>query len=481
MVRALFCRELLGLSGKGFYEYLSLHERAERLGFGATNFGKYNTAPTRQTLTIAWDEVLTNTTKRAILSLSERLVEYAHENEEALDCRPPRHVDAQNESDLRKRETGAFSTDQIRQTVRLARDTVFGAFDSGRADNAVYPDRRFAELQAFMSLKNCGTPQGSRRMAQFRGEGATPHGDTHLRTVAKFDHERILDGFTQSVVNLLKRVNHIQILQSPVTVAIDITTWQFHADSEFPPEVSGTKHEGVWAYKFATLSLVGKSMPVILAYEPVVESSPWDDNRPHKYHRTVKTLLNRAQQFVNVDLVLADRGFESHKVYQTLDNLGVDYLLPKIARTPEFEVTEKMEEAGVDTRVNCGHLDTPLGSHECRVLYVPGRDEGTHAFITNRSVGPEHAAAWVEHYANRWCIENEYRAIKQEFLATTSSTNHALRTFYFVFGILMYNVWRLTDVLLKATVTRELTTYTPVLTAGELADWVALHLHAEPD
>ena len=45
----------------------------------------------------------------------------------------------------------------------------------------------------------------------------------------------------------------------------------------------------------------------------------------------------------------------------------------------------------------------------------------------------------------------------------------------------MYNVWRLTDVLLKATVTRELTTYTPVLTAGELADWVALHLHAEPD
>ncbi len=243
MVRAHLCRDLLGLSGKGFYEYLSLDNRAERLGFDATRFGKYNTAPTRQTLTTVWDEVLTDTTKRTILSLSQRLVEHAHENDHALDCRPPRRVDDDHsKSDLRERETGEFSTDQIRQTVRLARDTVFGAFDSGRADNAVYPDSRFAELQAFMSLKNCGTPQGSRRMAQFRGDDVTPHGDTHLRTVAKFDKERILDGFTQSVVNLLERVNHIQILQSPVTVAIDITTWQFHADSDFPPEVSGTEH-----------------------------------------------------------------------------------------------------------------------------------------------------------------------------------------------------------------------------------------------
>lgn len=78
-------------------------------------------------------------------------------------------------------------------------------------------------------------------------------------------------------------------------------------------------------------------------------------------------------------------------------------------------------------------------------------------------------------------IENEYRAIKQEFLARTSSTNHELRIYYFVFGILMYNVWRLADVLLKTTVTREIADYTPAITAGELADWLAIHLQAEPN
>lgn len=138
--------------------------------------------------------------------------------------------------------------------------------------------------------------------------------------------------------------------------------------------------------------------------------------------------------------------------------------------TPREEVAVERATVAVET-----------DSHECRLLYVPGRDGETQAFITNETIDPANAEAWVEHYAYRWCIENEYRSIKQEFLATTSSKNRELRIYYFVFGILMYNIWRLTDVLLKASVSREITDYTLVLTAGELADWIAIHLQREPD
>ena len=479
-VRALFCRELAGLSWNGLYEFLSTDGRSVALGFDSAKFGKYNTAPTRQTLTAAWDTVLSDAAKRTILSVSERLVDAANENDDALDLRQPRYVD-ENDSDLRKRHVGEFSNDQIRKHVRLARDTVFGAFDSGRAGNVKYPDSRFDELQAFMALRGCGTPQGQSRMENFFGDDYTPHGDTHLRTVDKFSEDAIQAGFTQSIENLLDTVNHVQILQPPVTAAIDITTWDYHADGDLPAEVNGTKDQGRRAYKFATLSLVGKSMPIVLAFEPVVESSEWDENLSHHYHHTVRKLVKRAQEFVNIDLVLADRGFESLDVYQTLENLGVDYLLPKIERSSELEVAERMEQEGEDVAVERAEVDVATGSHECRLLYVPGDDGETQTFITNRAVAPEDAEAWVEHYANRWCIENEYWAIKQEFLARTSSTNHELRIYYFVFGILMYNVWRLADVLLKASVTREITDYTPAITAGELADWVAIHLQEEPD
>lgn len=189
-VRALLCRELGGFSWKGLYEYLSTEARAFRLDFDATKFGKYNTAPMRQTLTAAWDDHLSDTAKRDILSVSERLVDAAYENGDALGFRQPRHAE-KNDSDLHERHVGEFSNDQIRKHVRLARDTVFGAFDTGRAENVKYPDSRFDELQAFMALRGCGTPQGQSRMENFFGEDYTPHGDTHLRTVNKFSKNTI--------------------------------------------------------------------------------------------------------------------------------------------------------------------------------------------------------------------------------------------------------------------------------------------------
>ncbi len=480
LIRALFCRDLAGLSWNGLYEFLSTENRATRLGFDPAKFGKYNTAPTRQTVASVWDHSLSEETKRTILAVSEQLVEEAYESDVALNVRPPRHVGV-SDSDLRERDTPEFTEGQIRTHVRHARETVFGAFDTGRAGNAVYPDSRFDELQALMALGGSGTPQGQSRMENFFGKDYTPHGDTHLRTIKQYTPETIQAGFDRSIENLLDAVNHLQILQPPVTVAIDITTWEYHADGKLPSEVSGIDDSGEKAYKFATLSLVGKSMPIVLAVEPVIESSGWDENFPHQYHRTVRRLVRRAQEFVSIDLVLADRGFESFQVYQTLANLGVTYLFPKIERNPEATYIEGMEEDGHDLAVEEATVTARNGSHDCRVLFVTSRTgDDTQVFITNKQVKPEHAEKWVHRYANRWWIEAEYRSIKQHFLARTSSKDHTLRFYYFVFGVLMYNVWRLTDVLLKATVSRELTVGPPVLTAGELADWIAIHLQLDP-
>lgn len=288
-------------------------------------------------------------------------------------------------------------------------------------------------------------------------------------------------GFDRSIENLLDAVNHLQILQPPVTVAIDITTWPYHAENDLLSEVSGIDDSGAMAYKFATLSLVGKSIPIVLAVEPVIESSAWDNNFPHQVHRTVRRLVRRAQDFVTTDLVLADRGFESLQVYQTLDNLGVTYLFPKIERSPESTYIEGMEQEGQDVAVEQATVRARGDHHDCRVLFIPGRTGERQPFITNERINdPDHAQRWVKRYTARWWIEAEYRSIKQHFLARTSSTDHTLRFYYFVFGVFMYNVWRLTDVLLKASVSWELTTAPSVLTAGELADWVAIHLQPGP-
>ncbi len=67
--------------------------------------------------------------------------------------------------------------------------------------------------------------------------------------------------------------------------------------------------------------------------------------------------------------------------------------------------------------------------------------------------------------------DNEYKSIKNDFLAKTSSKDYRVRLFYFAFAVLLYNIWRLTDFLLKAGVDCEMD-YAPVLRAGECVELV---------
>ncbi len=66
-----------------------------------------------------------------------------------------------------------------------------------------------------------------------------------------------------------------------MTVAIDITTIPYYGQTAEMPMVSGTKNGEGRAFKFATLSVVGRNIPLVLAVEPVRESPPWDENPPN--------------------------------------------------------------------------------------------------------------------------------------------------------------------------------------------------------
>jgi len=51
-------------------------------------------------------------------------------------------------------------------------------------------------------------------------------------------------------------------------------------------------------------------------------------------------------------------------------------------------------------------------------------------------------------YSKRWGIETSYKVKKQSFLPKTTSKNYLIRIFYFLFSVLLYNLWLLVDVLL---------------------------------
>ena len=322
-------------------------------------------------------------------------------------------------------------------------------------------------------MVGCGTPQGVARFQFRRGEDDGPHGDTHLRVVKQFDSEALIEGFDHANERLRSVIAEKASFRRPVTAAIDITTVSYYGEVHEMPMVSGVQGEDKRAFKFATLSIVGENIPLVLAIEPIRESSAWDDNKSNQVHRAVRRLIQRANKRVPIETVLCDREFDSMRVYQTLSNLDVNYLIPKRITSSERDAIERMEVDGRDVAVERASVDVKTGSNAMRFLYVPStKTDGTAVFATNLSVGPDEAETFCRRYSRRWQIENEYKSIKNDFLAKTSSKDYRVRLFYFVFAVLLHNIWRLTDFLLKAAVEGEVSDV-PVLTAGECVEVVS--------
>jgi len=163
-------------------------------------------------------------------------------------------------------------------------------------------------------------------------------------------------------------------------------------------------------------------------------------------------------------------------VFQTLSNLDVNDLIPKRINRDERESIAQMEEDSKDVAVERASVDTETGTHAMRFLYVPStKGDGTAVFATDLPVGPDEAETFCHRYSRRWRIKNEYKSIKNDLLAKTSSKEYRVRLFYFLFAVLLHDIWRLTDFLLKPAVGIQVAE-TPVLIAGECVEVVSSDL-----
>ncbi|WP_136718622.1 transposase [Halorientalis salina] len=467
MVRLFLYREI---TGQSYRQLTQFPELADAFGL--------DRIPDESVLSRTWRHRFDDAGREFIATAAHYVVKEIHDRNLSVPAaRPKEEVltpekDHGEFSETEETECGEdFADEQIHRTTRLARNYGFEGFDSGRAQNTSYDDTRFFELQTFMGMVGCGTAQGAARFQFRRGEEYGPHGDTHLRAVKQFEPNDLIDGLDVASDRLLSALASEVSFRRPVTAAIDITTVPYYGDVEGMPMVSGLSSEDR-AFKFATLSIVGRNIPLVLAVEPVRESSAWDDNPPNQVHRVVRRLVRRAKEHVPIETVLCDREFDSMRVFQTLSNLGVNYLIPKRITRTEREVIETMADDNCEVAVESAVVDVESGSHPMRFLYVPStKSDGTTVFATNLRVGPDEAESFCRRYSRRWQIENEYKSIKNDFLAKTSSKDYRVRLFYFVFAVLLYNIWRLTDFLLKAGIEDEID-YAPVLTAGECVELV---------
>jgi len=93
----------------------------------------------------------------------------------------------------------------------------------------------------------------------------------------------------------------------------------------------------------------------------------------------------------------------------------------------------------------------------------------------NAHVDTGRAQALIGQYDQRMEIEGQYASIKQNFLPKTSSVDYRMRFLYFLIGVVMYNVWRMANFILRGEADANLGENPPIA-AGEVIELIGLCL-----
>jgi hypothetical protein len=508
MVRAFLYKEIHGFSQNQLAEELRTSSSLlKSCGFNIKNLEE---APSQQDFSYVWGK-FSDDTQDIIESAATAIAEVAVEHDvirDGLVPSPPLEDDEKDEQTKKE-----YKKERTRKTIRFARRHMRSEFDTGRAPHRIYSDEEIWDMFARI-CERTGSAHSEGEYGWLTDDELTCSDSTFLRAIKKAatpedtDAQFTLDDFANE--DAMPRISRIRdtLLESfhganenifssmrgeglfghgrKTTVAIDFTHEQFHATpwedkdegivkSDFPQMVSGYKKGGEYkrGFKYATISLVGHHPPIVLGVEPVKENSKWEPEDSPSFSKDdiVDRLLEQAEQFVDIDEVLFDRGFYKNDVYAVVHDRGLIYTSPVPKYQDDYDIIEDIEaHETADAAVN---HDVPFRQdgelhHTAEFMYVPSQSDdadGKYAvFVTNRDhVEPDEIESVCNGYRRRWDIENQYKSIK-DFLPKTSAKDYRIRLCNFMLAALIYNLWRLTDYLIKIALDKDIRS-PPVLTA----------------
>ena len=149
-------------------------------------------------------------------------------------------------------------------------------------------------------------------------------------------------------------------------------------------------------------------------------------------------------------LILLDMEFYSTDVMREPDGLGVQYLIPCINRDTVVEALRDYASGGrkAVSRMTMSNSDRKAVSYYAVVTDRKRRKSSKSDAPEDRFIVFTTNARWVDvvRYGKRWSIETGYRMI-EHMRAKTSSQSSTVRTFYFWYSLLVFNLWVIANAL----------------------------------
>lgn len=284
-----------------------------------------------------------------------------------------------------------------------------------------------------------------------------PNGETVFNRLFECTQEKVELAFNSIMESLCKRIKQ-HLRNRKAVLAFDTTYEPFYGDvssnpfwiHEYKP-VNGCNG----CFIFITVSIVVGEKKFILGVLPV--SLGWN------HADYVEKLIKLARKYIVIEACLFDRGFCDYELIARLKTLKVNYqilwkkdkkretwLTKELKKLKPKQMKEYFKEDG------CFHKNKTKYYVRTRFViikeYSYKYDNHSYdwVFATNRKLKSQ--MWYIRGYKCRWGIETSYR-VTDEVRIKTTTLDKVKRYFLFVFGCMIYNLWKFTNIFLKAKVT----------------------------
>lgn len=415
-------------------QYLKTHQ-SEKLKLG------FKEIPDRRTISYFLHHVLDIEIREILDFIANKIEEISEKFGILLDIKTlepeiPKKKTKERNQYLQKKE-------KTREICRLIKKRFSPFIDLNLKNNTLYKKNQFIDLLIHMGMTKDFAENGNKTFKELR-QCRCPDADTllyHLKNYPnrKQVHKMFITLF--EIVWEMARKANIFDVRKRYDVAIDFTEWYFYGDRSTPMVVGKEPDRGTTkCYKFATINIVEAGKRFTMLALPV---GPFDEKE-----KLLRKLLSYALNRIKIKRVYVDRGFFDSKAIKIFNSFHLKYLMPA---TKIPTVKDVMEIAAVPSVIT----DFEMKDVAFNLVIVEEELESgqkvKRAFATNEEYDEKDvnlAERLFNLYGKRWGVETSYKVKKHSYLPKTTSKEYLIRLFYFMFAVLLYNLWILADILI---------------------------------
>lgn len=348
------------------------------------------------------------------------------------------------------RDIQHLTTGGLRNFRRSVERVVHPHLDFELRPQATYDMKTFLDLLTHVATTHDFLENGSKTFKLLGDKG--PSADDLLWHIKGFDESEIRQKFNNAFNNILTHAQPLGLSRRRMfDVAIDVHDWLWYGKPAEKALNTKPTRGTSRAFKFISVSVLRGGFRFMLYALPL--------EKQRGFAEKVKELLKFAMRWIKIKRVYLDGEFYEIEVVRLLKKLRLKFVVRarvsgkqikkrvRKARPPEL-IRHTMRSKAGSERVN---LLVLWGRRELRGGVVKKPHKGKQCFLMNLKITDENVERLAEEFGKRWGIETSYRVTK-DFRPRTSSPNHVVRLFLFMFSVCLHNCWVLANLVVGKTV-----------------------------